>query len=238
MLATCCQSRGGRGLCLLEVVEEVEDVDEADNGATHVSVRVFLVNASAENGPDEEGKEHANSRDEQNRATSETINVEGDEEVDEQRHGLGTAVDAQLVHGGSDADTVKNELEVVGDNTVAGPLTEDSEGNNEHETTAVTASSEEVHPLGVGVGLLVHGHGSANLVVLNLDDLVIDITLGVVLGEHVESILVAVLGNHETRALRNPPDDAEDDNGAPALEKRGSSPCPVAGDLEGAECDP
>lgn len=167
----------------------------------------------------------------------EMINVEGDEEVDEQRYGFGIVVDVQLVYGGSDVDIVKNEFEVVGDNIVVGLLIEDSEGNNEYEMMVVIVSLEEVYLLGVGVGLFVYGYGSVNFVVFNLDDFVIDIIFGVVFGEYVESIFVVVFGNYEMWVFRNLLDDVEDDNGVLVLEKRGSLLCLVVGDFEGVECD-
>lgn len=56
---------------------------------------------------------------------------------------LENAVDEQLLSLASDSDTVEDFGEVVGDETVTGPLREESEGNDDPHSLKVTLSLEQ-----------------------------------------------------------------------------------------------
>jgi hypothetical protein len=114
--------------------------------------------------------------------------------------------------GIGNANTLVNVGGVVRGKTVAGPLREQTERRKEHKPVPVALGLEEIE---VGRALLVlefQAEGLLDLGVLKLDGRIVDVAIGVVLGEHLESFLVSLLGNQPTWRLRDEPDEAQLDD--------------------------
>ena len=62
-----------------------------------------------------------------------------------------------------------------------------------------------------------------------------DIAVGVVLAEHVQSLLGTIFGNQPTRGFRDPPDECDLDDRGESLDEGRDSPRPVIIDVLGAE---
>ena len=73
---------------------------------------------------------------------------------------------------------------------------------------------------------------------LELNHLVLGITIGVALGERVQGLLVAALGNVETGRLRHEPDESQLEERWESLHERRCAPRPVAHDVVGAKGEP
>ena len=102
----------------------------------------------------------------------------------------------------------------------------------------VASSLEEVE---VGCRLLVEEFQAKSLLDLGVLELycwVVDIAVGVVFGEHLESFLVPVLGDEPTGAFWHPPDEGNLDYGEDGLDQGRSTPAPLVVDLLGAEGEP
>jgi hypothetical protein len=67
---------------------------------------------------------------------------------------------------------------------------------------------------------------------------VVDIAVGVVLGENLQGLVVLVLGHQETRRLRNKPDENDLDDRGESLNQSGDAPGPVVADVVGAKGEP
>ena len=78
----------------------------------------------------------------------------------------------------------------------------------------------------------------ADFLHLELYHLVLSIAIGVALGERVQSLLVAALGNVETGRLRHEPDESQLKKRWESLHERRGTPRPVAHDVIGAESEP
>jgi hypothetical protein len=75
----------------------------------------------------------------------------------------------------------------------------------------------------------------ADLQILELNKLIICISVGVVFREDLKGFTVAVLGNEPSRGLRYPPEANELDCWKKALEETRNAPAPVVVDKEEAE---
>ena len=89
-----------------------------------------------------------------------------------------------------------------------------------------------------GLEFLFQLEGVADLLHLKLNDLVVDIAVGVALGEDSKSLLVLALGNQETWRFWDSPDEEEPEKGWEGLDERWSSPCPISNNVVGAKSEP
>jgi hypothetical protein len=171
-----------------------EDPDHGDDSAAGSLASGGLL-AGRANGPDNEGDHHTSGGGDEERAATNTIDQQsaGDRD-DERKHGK-TTVDAELSVRICYADGVVDVGGVVGDETVAGPLREQTERNEEQEPVPVALGLEEIKIGGRLLELELETEGLLDLSVLELDSGVVEVTVGVVLCEHLESLLVPLLGD-------------------------------------------
>lgn len=103
------------------VVEEVVDVDEADDGVGGTS-GAGDGEAGRADGPADEGDEHTGGGEEEELATTDLVDEEAGEDGDEEVEDLEDTVDQVLGQGVGVANLIQDLGDVVRDETVAGPL--------------------------------------------------------------------------------------------------------------------
>ena len=225
------QTRPGEG------VEEREDPDEGDHGVVGAGRALLVVQARGE-GPEDESAEHAGGGGQEGGAAAEAVDVQGHGNGNDERHAGLAGREAELLGGVGDAGAVVEQAGVVGDDGIARPLREDTEGEQDDEAVAVALGPEEVE---VAAGLLVlklEADRLLDLAELELDGGIVDVAVGVVLGKHVEGLLVPVLGHQVAGGLRDPVDEGQLDDGGKSLEQGRHAPRPVALGVVGAEGNP
>lgn len=220
------------------VVKDAKQPDEAklDVAPHHVGlVRVFEHGAA--DGPAGHRDDHAARRHEKQRATSESVDVEGGRDGDNQvegdlagRHGQLLALLLVL-----DAGASVDDVHVVGKDGVAAVLRNDTERHDDGQAPAVPAGAEEVDKLGSPVNLLLDADRLLDLAELELHRRVVDVAAGVPLGERAQGFFVAVLVDEEARRLGQKPDAAELDKGGDDLEEGDGPPRVITVDVDGAK---
>jgi hypothetical protein len=110
----------------------------------------------------------------------------------------------ELVSRSGDTSGIVEDTLVVGDNGVTGPLREDTQRDEDGQSEAVTLGAEEISIAAVLLVLHLHLDGISDLTELELNGKVLSVTIGVVLGKNLESLLMAVLGNEESRRFGDP----------------------------------
>lgn len=93
-----------------------------------------------------------------------------------------------------DTGAFVNEVDIVGDDGITGVLRNDTEGNDDGQTPAVSLCLEEITIFDGAVGQLIKAHGLLDFLKLVLHGCVISIASGVVGGEHVKRLFGAILG--------------------------------------------
>lgn len=212
-------------------VKDSKQPDEEDESHVGAGSAVLLVQA-ARQAPDDEGAEHASGGDEEDGATAKLVDqhsarngdddgkhrISGRElEMKKKRNrqqilffffprpnGVLAQTYTQPGSGVADACVLVKNCAVVGDDGVSGPLREETERDQDHETVAVARRAEKVHVAAVLVCGHLHLDGLADLAELKLDGWVLCVAVGVVLGQDFESLVVPVVGNEETRGFGDP----------------------------------
>lgn len=152
------------------------------------------------------------------RTTTESINTARAANGDEKLEHVLASVETGLLGLIGDTGVLVDDVGVVAEQGIAGVLRDDTERDEKHEAVAVSSGLDEVEVAAVLVCLVLHGNGFFDLVVLELDSGVLAVAIGVVLGEDVEGLVVALLGHEPTGRLGDPPDEAELDEGGSALD--------------------
>jgi len=214
------------------VKPDEKDVD-VSNGDL-VRLRELL---SSDGGADQEDK-HTTSGGEEELAPTNTVDQQGAGDGDKQRQNLVTSVQSKLLGLASDTCTFVDDTCVVADDGVAGPLREETKGDDEHETLAVTGGLDEVHVRGALLVQEFNADSLLHLSILEHDSGVAVVVVGMVVGKHAERLVVPVLGQQPTWGFRDPPDEGELDDGEDTLDQGWDSPGPGAGDVLSAESQP
>lgn len=110
-----------------------------------------------------------------------------------------------------DADSVENAGNVVGNETIARPLREETGRDQDDEPVAVALGLEDLEPSGL-LGLLFDDDGLPDFFVFQLDDLVVGVSFGVDVCKNRQSLLVLALRDVPTWRLRNEPDTTDLEN--------------------------
>jgi len=126
-------------------------------------------------------------------------------------------VDQSLVAGARDANTVKDLVQVVGNETVSRPLREDTNANNDPQAAKVTRGTEEVEP-GSAFGLSFELNGFLDFVEFEVDERVILFSSSVVLGENPSGLSLAAFADQPSRGFWDQPDEQDLDDGGQTLE--------------------
>lgn len=171
--------------------ERINKTYDADDEAFTERGTGSCIVARGNDGEDVEHDESSDCGDEVDGATTEFVDEEGEEEVFAQGEGFHAAVDAELRVGICQADVIHDVFEVVGNQAIAAPLTEEANGGDNCDSLAVALGLEEVGPAG-GILLLVEVDGCADFSVFELNEFVVLVSFAVPFGEDGESLFVAV----------------------------------------------
>lgn len=210
----------------LDVVEDAVEKNDSDEAMSELRLGGYFV-AGGDDGENVEADEGADRRDEVDGATTQLVDQKGEAEVLEERDGLHASIDTELSLRVGHADVVHDVLKVVADKTVARPLGEETDGSEDDDALAIAFCLEEVGPASLA-SLLVEFDRGFDFSKFKLHKLVVFIALTVPLGEHSESLTVAVLVAQPTGGFRHKEDTGKDDDGADGLQERGETPGPVA----------
>jgi len=219
-----------------QVVEDVVDEDHGDD--TLACARVALdLRGPGQRSPDDKGQEHAGGGDEEEGAASDAVDEEtladGDDHVDD----LEDTVDDELGLGVGDADLLEDNVDVVRDETVAGPLGEKTDGEQDDQTVTVALGLDQFHPavtLEFGLEL----ESVLDLLHLEQDNFILHVTVGVNVGKNLVSALLLTLPDVPTWRLWDEPDETELEQGWSSLDDGRNSPSPVVLNVVGAESQP
>lgn len=198
-------------------MEGKKTYDADDEAFAERSTGSYIV-TRGNNSEDVEHDKSSDCGDEVDGATAEFVDEEGEKEVFAEGEGFHAAVDAELRVGICQADVVHDVLEVVGNQAVAAPLTEETNGGDDGDSLAVALGLEEVGPAG-GVLLFVEVDGRADLGIFELDEFIVLVSFTVPFGEDSEGLFVAVFVAQPTRGFGHEGDEGDDDQGANCLEK-------------------
>jgi len=202
---------------------------------TLVSVKGVLGRADGLEG---EEKGHTSRRGEEEEATTKAIDHEGGTNSPEQVPDGKDTVDEELNCAGGDTDGVKDSVEVVGDETVAGPLREEGNGNDDDHTFPVTGGGNQRLPADIGSNCAIELDSGLHFLELELDEGVLIVAVCVVVSEDLQSLFVTALGYEPTRGLWSKEDEEELEDGGKTLKERGDTPGPVTGDVLTTESGP
>ena len=170
---------------------------------------------------------HTESRNEEHATTSESLNDKRRSDSNEPSPNTETSVDFKLSFLICNADLSEDFGQIVGDDGIAGPLREETEGDEDDETVAISLGLEEFKD-GIVSIFLFEGKGSLDLTVDKLDGDIVLIVERKVVSEDLETAIGAVLLDVPTGRLRNEPDTDELDRSENTLKERGQSPGPGA----------
>jgi len=104
-------------------------------------------------------------------------------------------VESKLLTGASDASSSVDEVGVVGEESIARVLGNDTKANEDGQPPSVAACLEEIEVAGASLSLLLHTHGLTDLSILVLNGSIVGISRCVVVCEEVEGLVVAVLAD-------------------------------------------
>lgn len=219
-------------------VEDAEDPDDGDLNVTggFVGVARVLVYGRCD-GPDGEHDHHAGGTDEEEAATTGGIDESGGGDGGDEGNGGLTNVETQTLTGAGDSCALVDQAGVVGEQSVTGVLRNDTERDQNGQPPAVTSSLQEVDVAATLVGLFLHAHRLLDLLELELDGGVELVSSGVVVGEHVESLVSAIFADKPSRRLWDPVDEAKLNDGWEDLKKGDDLPGPVTLDVLAAVRD-
>lgn len=175
-----------------------ENPDKGDDGTACCCVAGCFLLRRADR-PEDEGHAHAGGGGDEEWASAHAIDQHGAGDGDDEGENGKATVHAELGVAISDTNRLVHVRGIVGDETVSGPLGEETEGSEEEETVPVAASLEEIEIAGSLLVLVFQTESLFDLVVFELHGGVVVVAVGVVLAEDVEGFFVALLGNQPTR---------------------------------------
>lgn len=117
---------------------------------------------------DKEDK-HAGEGGQEEDTTTNSVDQEGSTESPEQVPNLEDTVDKELHVGVGNTDGIEDTVEVVGNETIAGPLGEESEGDDDPETLQVASLGEDGLPANVSGDGAIKFNGCLDFLKLVLD---------------------------------------------------------------------
>jgi hypothetical protein len=184
-------------------------------------------------------EEHASVGGQEEGTTSNTFDQEGSRDGDDKivdSHAQVEVLDLSLVVD-TDSNLLKDDVEVVGGNTVAGPLREESDGDNNPEAATVTGCPQEREVRDGVSDLTLETESLLDFLSLEQDEGVPGVAAlkSVVLGEHMDGLVLLALGDEPTRGLGDEEEDDDLENGHESHHRGGDTPCSRSVDTESAE---
>jgi len=181
-----------------KIVRAVEQKDKRDDRMGGTLVSCVGVDGRA-GGLQCEKNDHAYDGGHEEDTTANLVNKGGGEESPEQIPDLEDTINQELYGGVLNADGNKNLIKVVRNETVAGPLGEEGEGNNDPHTAPISRSGEEILPPNGRGNLTVKIDGGFDFLELVLDKGILFVAIGVVIGKGFQGLLTAAFANQPTR---------------------------------------
>jgi len=219
-----------------QIVGSVVKVDHSDDGAAGSLAASSLTLLGADC-PCDEAEQHTSSRGKEQWATTKVINHEGHSTGNNHVPDLKNTVDQELVNLVGDTDLVENEGDVVRNQRVTRPLGEETGAQADEHSVAVTLGGEK-NCDALFVEFSFEGKSFFDFDEFVTDEIIVEVTIGVVLGKNGESLFVTVTRDQPTWRFWDEPDEANHDTGWAGLEDRWSSPGPLGLDLKGSESSP
>ena len=185
---------GGEG----KIVRAVEQKDKCDDSMGGALVSCVSVDGGA-SGLQCEKNDHADNGGHEEDTTANLVNKGRGEESPEQIPDLEDTVNQELYGGVHNANGNENLIKVVRNETVAGPLGEEGEGNNDPHAAPISRCGEEVLPPNGRGNLTVKLDGGFYFLELVLDKGILFVAIGVVIGKGFQGSLTAAFANQPTR---------------------------------------
>ena len=135
-------------------------------------------------------------------------------------------VDEELDRGVGNTNAVEDILEVIRDETVTRPLREEGDSDNNDHTSPVSRGSNESLPANVSSNLGIEFEGSLDFLILVLDDTIIFVTIGVIVGQSAQSLSIATFADEPTGGLWDKDDEADLKDGGDTLQEGRKTPGP------------
>jgi len=206
-------------------VEDTEDPDDWDLNVTSGLVglaRVFV--DSGGDGPENKHDDHTGGTDKEERTTTSLVNESGRGDGNDQGKGSVSDIETQFLARGGDTGTSVDQISVVGEQGVTGVLRNDTERDKNGQPPSVTLGLEEVNIGGSLIGFTFKSHGLLDFTVFELNGGVVLVTSSVVVGEHLKSLIRAILSDQPSWGFWDPPDEHQLDDGWNDLEESKSLP--------------
>jgi hypothetical protein len=235
------KGEGGRGnyLCSELVWENLNTVTDEESGPSRVVKYVVqedeenlggsggldggLYELSSGDGPGDESYEHTTGSEQEQWTTTEFIDEETHGKSGGEVDDVEDTVDLESELRVQDTGSLENIVHVVGDESVTGPLGEETEGYENDKTTTVTPGLEEFDP-SIALVFLLELDGVADFTVFDLDELILSVSTSMCLGENVKSLLIFALGDQVTWGFWDHPDGNQLDDGWCSLNHGWNSP--------------
>lgn len=125
-------------------------------------------------GPGTKRDQHTTSGDEEERSAAEFVDHETHPESHSEVHNLENAVDLKLFLGFGNSNSFQDIANVVRDKTIARPLREEAEGDEDDESMAIALGLEKLKP-SVAFKFFLESDSLADLVVFDLDQFIMNI---------------------------------------------------------------
>lgn len=219
-----------------QVVAGIVEIDHSDDGTSGSLVSSGLTTFRADR-PCNEAGQHTTGGGKEKWATTKAVNHEGHSTGNNHIPDLKTSVDQVLVNLLVDANLVENESDVVGNERVTRPLGEETGAQTNEHSVSVTLGRPEDRDL-LLVEFLLKSDGLLNLNEFVSDEVVIEVSVGVVLSKNGKGLLMTVDGDQPTWRFWDEPDKTDHDASWTSLENGRSSPCPVRLDLKSSKGSP
>ena len=113
------------------------------------------------------------------------------------------------------------------DDAIPRPLNHEADQDTDQEAVPVAFGCKEGGPPGGSRDLPLQFESLADLLILELDQLVVEITIGMVSRENLQSFVVSILGNEPPGRLGNPNQAQQLNAREEPLKKTGNTPAPA-----------
>jgi len=173
------ESVGDNQGCECNVVRGIEQEDEGDDGVGGGCAPGDGVTGGADS-LEGEKEQHPSARTEEENPSPDAFDERGGGDGPRQIPNLEDTVDEELCSRTGDANGLEHFVEIVGDETVSGPLRKPSESDNDCQTLTVTGGLDQGHPTNGGSDSLVEIDGGFDFLELVLDEWIPFIAVGVV----------------------------------------------------------
>ena len=213
---------------------EPEEDDDSNTGASVAGLAVLRTSDSCSH----ETQKHTSGGCKEEWPATDAVTEQGARNGHDQRENLVTAVKSETLLGATDTSGFVDLVGVVGEESVARPLREQTKRNDEHKSVPVSLGPDEVRERRALLGEELEANGLLDLLELELDQRVVNVAISVVLAEHLKRVLGPLLRQQPTRRLGNPEDEHELDDRGKSLDESGDSPRPTVVHVLCAERDP